>query len=485
MSVRAAKVTSGRRRAIPWLVALLIIVALVGGAGLWLAIAASAQTNALGTLNVYRPSVFLSHGSCNYTQAKDGDVVKPGDSVRTDDKGRAGIQMPDGTLTRLASNTEVTLTSAHFAKDGNLHDATFFQKVGRTFTNVQHLVGGAVFNVQGQSATASVRGTKFEVLIAGLGCVPFPSPSPSTKPPLKQGTMVVKLFEGQLDFTGKNGKKVHLVAGQQSSADPDGNVSDPGPIEPDPDDPFGPDQEASDASNAGTTPGTEQVFIGGAIHNGETQTYTYAFAGGGIVKAALGYPGSLMQLKIQAPDGQVYTKQGPSPIVIVVNNAPAGIYLILVIGISGLGPDGETPYLSISALEPCTSADINQKGAVRRGLTGDDLSMNINEPGLSNLSANVIGDSLAGAIVTGQGTYNGVSWQGTIVLFMHGGVLDLVAVDASVFGVNVPAEQVVGQIGSVIGQDPNNINIGFHVDRLFTCNGVVMIDGRTVTPTTT
>jgi hypothetical protein len=37
----------------------------------------------------------------------------------------------------------------------------------------------------------------------------------------------------------------------------------------------------------------------------------------------------------------------------------------------------------------------------------------------------------------------------------------------------------VQQIGSAVAQDPTNINPGFVVDRLFTCNSVLMIDGRT------
>jgi hypothetical protein len=37
---------------------------------------------------------------------------------------------------------------------------------------------------------------------------------------------------------------------------------------------------------------------------------------------------------------------------------------------------------------------------------------------------------------------------------------------------------VAQQIASVIGQDPSNLNPGFIVDRLFTCNSVLMIDGR-------
>jgi hypothetical protein len=291
------------------------------------------------------------------------------------------------------------------------------------------------------------------------------------------GTMLVKLFEGQLDFDGKN--HVHLVAGQQATADPQGNVGNPGPIQPDPTDPFGPQLAASDAISSGTTPGTEQDFVGPPIHDGETQAYTYSFAGGGLVKSALGYPGSAMQLKVMAPDGQSYTGTGASPIVVVVTNAPAGIYTITVIGISGLGANGEEPFISVAALEPCTTANIRQNGAVREGYTSQDLGSAITVSGLSNLSLTILGNSLAGAVITGTGTYNGVGWTGTVVLAMHGGALEILAVGATVFNVSVPAQQIVQQIGAAIGQDPTNINPGFAVDRLFTCSGVLMIDGRT------
>lgn len=460
MSALAARTPSRRRRGLPWLAALVIILLIVGGLGFWLTTAASAATNAVAALTVFRPITSVARGGGAYAEAKTGEVIQPGDSVRTDAKGRAGIQLPDGTLTRLASNTEITLTSAHFARDGNLHDATITQKIGRTFTNVQHLVSGATFKVAGQSATASVRGTRFEVVVR------------------PDGTMLVKLFEGELDFDGKN--HVHLTAGQQAIADADGNVGSPGPIQREPGDPFGAELEASDATSQGTTPGTEQVFVGAPLHNGETQQFTYSFAGGGAVKAALGYPGSLMMLRIKAPDGQTYSKSGPSPIVVVVQNAPAGIYTIFVIGVKDLGADGESPFLSVASLEPCISAEINQLGAVRRGLTSKDLANNIQIAGLSNLNLTVVGNSPSGAIITGSGTYNGLSWTGTVVVFMHGGVLQIVAVSATVFGLRVPAEQIVTQIGSVIGQDPSNINLGFQVDRLFTCNGAVIIDGRTV-----
>jgi hypothetical protein len=441
---------------------LVILVVIVGGGFYWLNSSAQAAVNANATLTVFQPNVSVAHNGGAFVTGGTGSIVQPGDGVKTDAKGRGAIQLPDGTLTRLASDTEITLAAAHFSKAGDLHDVSITEKIGRTLTNVQHLVSGATFKVAGQAAVASVRGTKFEVFIKA------------------DGTMLVKLFDGQLDFDSKDGKNhVHLVAGQQATADPLGNIGNPGPIQPDPNDPFGPELQASDAISAGTTPGTEQDYVGAPIHNGETQVYTYSFAGGGLVKAALGYQGSAMSVAVEAPDNQKYTGSGASPIVVVVINAPAGIYKITVAGVSGLGTAGEEPFLAVAALEQCTTSNIRQNGAVREGYTSQDLAGAINVSGLSNLNLMIIGSSLAGAIVTGTGTYNGVGWTGTIVLAMHGSALEIFAVGATVFNLSVPAQQIVQQIGVAIGQDPTNINPGFVVDRLFTCSGVLMIDGRT------
>jgi hypothetical protein len=443
------------------LIVLVVLILIVGGGIFWLNSTAQAAVNVSATLTVYQPTASIARGSAGaFAAATSGMQVQAGDSVQTDAKGRASIQLPDGTLTRLASDTQITLDAAHFSKSGTLHDAKITEKIGRTLTSVQHLVSGATFQVAGQSAVASVRGTKFEVYIKA------------------DGTMIVKLFDGFLDITSKNGTSVHLVAGQQATVDPQGNIGPAGPIQPDPDDPFGPALAASAAVDAGTTPGTEQDFIGAPIHNGEQQQYRYSYAGGSLVKASLGYPGSAMQLKVQAPDGQMYTGSGHSPIVVVVNNAPAGIYVINVVGVSGLGTIGEEPFVAVAAVEPCVSSDIDQLGAVRRGYTDTDLAAAVKVSGLSNLTVTIAPNSPAGAIVTGHGTYDGVGWTGSILLVPHNGVVEIIAVGATVFGVNVPAQQIVQQIGSAIGQDPTNLNVGFIVDRLFACDSVLMIDGH-------
>jgi len=99
--------------------------------------------------------------------------------------------------------------------------------------------------------------------------------------------------------------------------------------------------------------------------------------------------------------------------------------------------------------------------------------------GLTNLNLSLASDSAAGAIITGSGTYNGVGWSGSVVLGARNGAIALMPTSGNVFGMNVPAQQLVQQIAATIGQDPSNVNPGFAVDRLFTCSSVLMLDGHT------
>lgn len=460
MTVATPKAPPKRRRG-SWrlLILLGVLVLLIAGGVVWLNVAAQAEVNAPGLLTVYQQTA-----SIGASPAKTGALVHAGDTVATDAKGLAAVSLPDGSVTRLATNTTIKLDSAHFTKTGNLHDVSFRQSIGRTFTNLQHLVTGATFDVHGKSATASVRGTKFEVYLKS------------------DGTMIVKVFAGTV-ILHNGGGSVTINAGEQATVAADGTIGPAGPIQPDPDDPFGPAVAASDAVAVGTTPGTEQDFTGGGLHNGESQTYTYSYAGGSALKASLGYPGSLMKLTVKAPDGQQYSGQGKSPVTITVTNAPAGIYQVTVQGVSGLDPTtGEIPFVAVASVESCTSADIEQNGAVHRGYTAKDLMNAVQSSGqvsgLSNLQLSFQDNSISGAIITASGTYNGVAWSGSVVLVARDGAFDIVPTSGHVFGLDVPAQQVVQQVAAAIGTDPSNVNPGFVVDRLFTCQSVLMVDGR-------
>jgi hypothetical protein len=455
----APKPRRGGRR---FLMVVGILVLIVAGAVVWLNVAAEAQIDASGSLTVYQPTASIADGTAAGAAATSGATVHAGDTVSTDAKGLAGITLPDGTLTRLAKNTSITLDSAHFSKNGSMHDVSFTQQIGRTFTNVQHLVTGASFDVHGKAATASVRGTKFEVYIDA------------------SGAMTVKVFQGTVILHNSHGS-VTINAGQQATASPDGTLGNPGPIQPDPNDPFGPTLDASNAVSGDTTPGTEQDYIGSPLHDGQQQTYTYSYAGGSSVEAALGYPGSAMKLTLKSPDGVTKSATGKLPYV-RRDGAPAGIYTIIVDGVSGLGANGEEPFIAVASVEQCVSVDTEQNGAIHRGYTAQDLINAVLQSGqvsgLSNLNLSLGADSVSGVILRASGTYNGVGWSGSVVMVAHDGVFDIMPTGGTVFGMNVPAQQVVQQIASVIGQDPSNISPGFVVDRLFTCNSVMMVDGR-------
>ena len=462
MAAPAKPAPQPRRGGRRFLVVLGILVLVVAGVVVWLNMAAQAQIDASGSLTVYQPTASIAHGSAAGVAAASGTAVRAGDTVSTDAKGLAGIALPDGTLTRLATNTSITLDGAHFSKNGSMHDVSLTQQVGRTFTNVQHLVTGASFDVHGHAATASVRGTKFEVYIDS------------------SGAMTVKVFQGTVILHNARGS-VTIHAGQQATASPDGTLGTPGPITPDPNDPFGPAVDASNAVSGDTTPGTEQDYIGAPLHDGQQQTYTYSYAGGSTVEASLGYPGSAMKLTLKSPDGDTRTATGKLPF-LRRDGAPAGIYTLVVNGVSGLGTNGEVPFVAVASVEQCVSADTEQNGAIHRGYTAQDLIDAVQQSGqvsgLSNLKLSFGGDSVSGVILSASGTYNGVSWSGNVVLIAHDGKLDIMPTSGTMFGMNVPAQQVVQQIASIIGQDPSSISPGFFVDRLFTCNSVMMVDGH-------
>ena len=130
MSAVAARTPPRRRGGRRLLLVLVVLIAIVGGGVLWLNSSAQAAVNVSATLTVYQPTASVARNGGAYAPATTGAQVQAGDSVKTDTKGRASIQLPDATLTRLASDTEITLDAAHFTKSGNLHDAKITEKIG-------------------------------------------------------------------------------------------------------------------------------------------------------------------------------------------------------------------------------------------------------------------------------------------------------------------------------------------------------------------
>ena len=185
----------------------------VGGGYYFFIVQAQAAVPSPAALLVITTPVDVdTNNSAGFHTGRPGQELTAGNSVRTGEGGHAAIQFPDGSYVRMAPSTTVTLTAAQLSHDGNLQSASLVQRVGRTFTNVQHLVGGASFQVGGHSVSAAVRGTQFELLVRA------------------DNTNLIKVFDGTVKVSGTT--TATLTAGQQIDADANGRLSGQGPIKP-------------------------------------------------------------------------------------------------------------------------------------------------------------------------------------------------------------------------------------------------------------
>jgi len=102
-----------------------------------------------------------------WTTAESNMELYESDSVRTGENSSASIVIFKGSIIRLDSNTEVTLTEIIQQEEGN--SVTIDQEFGRTWSTVQGISGIDDYEVQTPTAVASVRGTSFDVNVSENG----------------------------------------------------------------------------------------------------------------------------------------------------------------------------------------------------------------------------------------------------------------------------------------------------------------------------
>jgi len=445
------------------LVVLLILVLLLVGGGYWLfVVQAEAGVASPAGLNVIAPPVDVGRNDANYRTATSGETLNAGSSVRTGAAGKAAIVFPDGTVTRLANSTTVTITQAQLAKDGSLKGAELAQKVGRTLTSIGHLAGGAGFDVGGHNVAASVRGTKFEVLVRA------------------DSSNLIKVFEGKVRVHGGKGE-VTAGAGQQVAAAADGTVAQPAPIVAEPGDPFANAVQSEAAARGGSNRGgTVQTNAGNTLATGQSATETY-FSPGGNLTAVLTYAGSLMQISVRGPDAKIVTQKGPPPIRIAVAGAPPGLYTATVTGVD-LPPGGETYALSWATDAPCYVPDkLDSGGSVRESLSNAQIQQSLSQSGVSGVSLQVVGVSDNSARITFSARQIGQSVSWTVDFYASPPNLGAVIVNVTVNGINVTA-QVVSQLSSSYGKSIQAIPADFMVDRVYSClgpgGGTMVVEGH-------
>lgn len=438
------------------LLAIVLVVLLVFGGGYYFFIVqAQAAVPAPAALQVISTPVDVdTNNSAGFHTARPGQELTAGNTVRTGDQGHATIQFPDGSFVRMSPTTTVTVTAAQLSHDGNLQSASLSQKVGRTFTNVQHLVSGASFQVGGHSVSASVRGTQFEILVRA------------------NNTNLIKVFDGTVKVQGTT--PATLTAGQQIDADANGRLSGQGLIKPEAADPFFLEAQCARTVSAGNNLGTVQTSTGEGLATGQTAEADYS-SPGGTLNIALCYPGSLMTLTIIDPAGVAHTSKLSSRPLQANLNGPPGRYRAIVRAEDV--PGGEAWAISFATNSSCSAEPVDTGGFVRQTLNNDQLSQALASSGVT---LQVQGTSPGSARVSYYSDLGGVPIAWTVIFYAATPNLGVVLTQVTVRGINLTT-QVASKLNSAIGQSLS-FPTDFTVDRVYSCKGssggVMVIEGH-------
>ncbi len=431
---------------------------IAGGGWYFLVVQAQAGIPAPAALVVFSTPVDVGRNDSGYRTAIPGEPLTAGNSVRTGHAGHAAIQFPDGSFIRMSPDTTVSVTAAQLNKDGTLQSAGLQQKVGRTLSNVQHLVSGASYHVGGHSVSAEVRGTEFEILVRA------------------NGTNLIKVFVGSVKVAGAT--SITLNAGQEVDADADGKLSNPRPIQPDTQDPYPQAVQCAQVASTGTTAGTTQTSSGDNVTTGQTAEQDYDSPGGNL-SIAFCYPGSLMSVTVTDPNGGLHSAQGKSPLVIKIANGPPGRYKAIVRGIDVPGA-GEPYALSFATDAACVEGNVDTGTVVRQTLSNAQITQALTQSGApSGITLQVQGTSPNSARIYYYSDLGGTSVSWTIDFYAATPNLGVVLTQLTVRGVNITT-QIVSRLPQATGQ--SGVSIDFVVDRVYSCNGpgggMMVIEGH-------
>ena len=188
-------------------------IALVGVMLVASACTGTATAKQIATLRILEGGVQVQEGDAAPQPGTDGAALNEGDIITTGPDGRAAIEYFDGSLTRLDFNTTfelVTLETIDNEAGSKVIEAS--QTEGNSYNRVAELTDAeSRFDIETPTATASVQGTVYAVLV---------SPDGSTTIATIDGTVMVPSGDGF----------VKVVAGTLVVVGADGSVSAPQPI---------------------------------------------------------------------------------------------------------------------------------------------------------------------------------------------------------------------------------------------------------------
>lgn len=131
--------------------------------------ATASQLRAAAVLTVISGDVLMRFGAGDFSSASDGAVLYVGSTVRTSSDARAVITLFEGSTVELEPSSDISIEEATMRSGSTI--VQLAQSLGRSWHVVTHLTtADSRYEVRTPSATASVRGTAFEVAVAsGLG----------------------------------------------------------------------------------------------------------------------------------------------------------------------------------------------------------------------------------------------------------------------------------------------------------------------------
>jgi LPXTG-motif cell wall-anchored protein len=135
------------------------------------AASSTSKKKTLATLRVKSPAVEIKkNGKTAFVTAKNNQVLRKGDALRTDATGGAEIAYTDGSLTRLGPSTEFAITKLSEKQGVRKTEGTL--SVGSTWNRAAEVSESGSFEIKAGGATAAVEGTAFSVILTIVNGVP-------------------------------------------------------------------------------------------------------------------------------------------------------------------------------------------------------------------------------------------------------------------------------------------------------------------------
>jgi hypothetical protein len=436
---------------------LILFVAAGGGGFYFLSRSSPAETPSAVVLYVDRGTVVLApSASVDFKPADTGTVLHPGDRIRVGAGSSAGLALPDGTTARLAPDTEVTLNAAWMNARGVIGPAIVGQVQGRVLYTVASGFKTDLVVLTDAVGYEIARGS-FEVDV-----------EPS-------GFETVKVFQGEvITFNGNTTKprgRTPIEAGQQQLFDDiAGPLTPIEALESNPGDPFVQVQRAEAAAAAtDSTSGTAWTFSSSEpLRSGQTVTAGTYSTGGGDVSAVLSSAGSDTRLAITAPDGHIYSAEGPAPVTVRIPAGPPGSYRADVTGLD-VGVRGDPFAVTFAVANACAPTEGNRY--VRKFLPAKEVAQSVRIPRVSDITVTPFTQS--GPVVAAS-SGRVARLRATVVALIYAAPpsAQVLLLSLKFQGVPMPTRAV-----ATIGANQVTALQGLRVDRVYACTGGFAIEG--------